>query len=126
MIYLFLAASCITFIELFIVLDVKKSATALISGTRDAQRVFASSEMSDDEKERYMRRETISMFKATAVFLFKFVLIFAALYALFRVATEFRPELEPGVVHSFTSPIVIVALTAAAMFYVWLRNVIVK
>ena len=126
MIYLFLAVSCILFIELFILLDVKKSSTAIISGTRDAQRVFGSSEMSDEEKERYMRRETLRMFKATATFLFKFLLIFVVLYAVFWLTTQFRPELRPGIIESFTSPIVIVALTAAAMIYVWLRNVVVK
>ena len=68
MIYVFLLASCIVFIELFIVLDLKKEAMDMVARSHAAMRVMMSAEYDDDEKETLVRRASINMLKATFFF----------------------------------------------------------
>lgn len=126
MIYAFLLVSCIVFIELFMVLDLRKDASRIIAGSREAMRVIMSPEADDDEKEAFVRRASADMFVATFKFLLKFLIIFLALYALYALVSYIVPAIRGPILESLVSPIVIVGLTLLAMAYVWLRNVILK
>jgi hypothetical protein len=83
-------------------------------------------DMSDDEKEAFMRRESLAMLKATAMFALKFLGIFAVLYAIFLGAVAVIPDLERPLLDSFVSPPIIVILTIATVLYAWARNAVLK
>lgn len=126
MIYVFLLASCIVFIELFIVLDLKQEATDMVARSHAAMRVMMSAEYDDDEKETLVRRASIDMFKATFLFALKFLLIVLVLYTMYWLTVTVFPGLRGPILGSIVSPIVVIGLTLAAAAYVWARNVILK
>ena len=126
MIYVFLLASCIVFIELFIVLDLKKEAKGMVARSHAAMRVMMSGEYDDDEKETLVRRASIDMFKATFFFSLKFLLIVLVLYTMYWLTVTVFPELREPILGSIVSPIVIIGLTMAAAAYLWARNVLLK
>lgn len=126
MIYVFLLASCIVFIELFIVLDLKKEAMDMVARSHAAMRVMMSAEYDDDEKETLVRRASINMLKATFFFSLKFLLVVMALYTMYWLTVTVFPELREPILRSIVSPIVIIGLTLAAAAYVWARNVLLK
>ncbi len=126
MIYLFLLGSCIVFIEMFIVLDLKREAMSFVARSRAAMRVVMSAELDDDEKEALVRRASIEMFKATFLFSLKFLFIVLVLYTMYWLIVTVFPELRDPILGSIVSPIVIIVLTLAAAAYVWARNVLLK
>jgi len=126
MIYLFLLAFCIAFIELFMALDIKREGVNLIARSRDAMAVIASSELDDDEKESFMRRTSVEMFKATIRFIIKFLLIIMVLFVMYWLTIFAFPELRAPILQYFVSPVGIVGMTLIAIAYVWIRNVTLK
>jgi hypothetical protein len=126
MLYVYLGVSCIAFVELFIALDILHESRSLISRTHEAMRVVMSTELDDDQKEVFMRRASLEMFKSTGLFLGKFLVIAAALYAVYVAAVAVFPDLRPQILASLASPASMVGLTAFAFVYVWARNVIFR
>jgi hypothetical protein len=126
MIYALLFLFCVVFLELFLLLDLRKEAIAIVARSREAVRVMVAKDMSDDEKEAFMRRESLAMLKATAMFALKFLGIFAVLYAIFLGAVAVIPDLERPLLDSFVSPPIIVILTIATVLYAWARNAVLK
>jgi hypothetical protein len=126
MIYALLFLFCVVFLELFLLLDLRKEAIAIVARSREAVRVMVAKDMSDDEKEAFMRRESLAMLKATAMFALKFLGIFAVLYAIFLGAVAVIPDLERPLLDSFVSPPIIVMMTIATVLYAWARNAILK
>lgn len=126
MIYAYLLVSCVVFVELFIFLDLKNEATAILSRSREAIGVVMSRELDDAAKESFMRRASVDMFKATLVFSLKLILVVVALYAIYWLVVGAFPPLRDRILQSFVSPLVIIALTLAALVYVWARDVVLK
>lgn len=126
MIYIYLATSCIAFIELFIWLDTKREAVSLLAQSRDAMSVVMSSDLGDEEKEVLVRRASVELFKCTFLFLGKFLAIVAVLYFIYLATVVAFPDLRIPIQESFVSPIVLVGLTLLATVYVWVRNVVLR
>lgn len=124
--YVFLFFACVVFIELFLFLDLRKQAGTMLNRCREAVRTLAASDLSDDEKEAYVRRTSLVMLKATGTFTLKFLLIAAVLYAGYLAALSAFPALEQALLPSLVSPAAIVTLTIAAACYVWARNAVVR
>ena len=126
MIYFFLVILCVAFIELFILLDVTGKVKSVLNVSREAAAVLMSSDMSDDEKEAIIRRSSLDLFKATFSFTLKFAIIFLVLYGLYEAFVYVFPESGQALYESMFSWIVILALTAVGMGYVWVRNKVLK
>lgn len=126
MIYALLLLFCVVFLELFLLLGLRKEATAIVARSREAVRVMVAKDMSDDDKEAFMRRASLAMLKATATFTLKFLGIFAVLYAIFLGAVALMPDLERPLLDSFVSPPIILMLTIATGLYAWVRNAVLK
>jgi hypothetical protein len=124
--YALLFLFCVVFLELFLLLDLRKEAVAIVARSREAVRVVVAQGMSDDEKEAFMRRESRAMFKATAMLMLKLLSIFAVLYAIFLATVAVVPDLEQTLLDSFVSPSIIVMMTIATVLYAWARNAILK
>ena len=126
MIYVFLLATCIVFIELFFVLDLRRETKDIVARSRAAVQIVMSAELDDDRKETLVRRASIEMFKVTFLFSLKFLLIALALYSMYWLVVMVFPELRDPILGSIVSPIVIIGLTLVAAAYVWARNVLLK
>ena len=126
MIYALLLLFCVVFLELFLLLDLRKEAIAIVARSREAVRVMADADSSDDDKEAFMRRAALAMLKTTATFSLKLVGIFAVLYAMFLGAVALIPDLERPLLDSLVSPPIIAVLTIATVLYAWVRNAVLK
>lgn len=122
MIYVPLFLICVVLFELFALLKMGGDALAIIARSRDSMRVLASTELSDDEKEAYVRRGSLDIFKATMRFALKFAFIALILYLVFLAIVTLFPALRDGMVKAFYSPLVIVILTVGTMAYAWARK----
>jgi cytochrome c biogenesis protein CcdA len=119
-----LAAFCIVFYEMFVLLGIGNDAMAIVSRSQDAMRLLKSSEQSDDDKEAMARQRSMEMFKATLNFALKLVVIGVALYLVFWSTTTLRPDLRDALLRSLYSPVVIVLMTVGTMFYAWVRRIL--
>jgi hypothetical protein len=126
MIYALLFPLCVVFLELFLLLDLRKEAIAIVARSREAVRVMVAKDISDDDKEVFMRRASLAMLKATATFTLKFLAIVAVLYAIFLAAVALIPDLEQPLLDSLVSPPIILLLTIATVSYAWVRNAVLK
>ena len=126
MIYGLLFLFCVVFLEFFLLLDLRKGAIAIAARSREAVRVMVAKDMSDDDKEAFVRRASLAMLKATATLTLKLLGIFAVLYAIFLGAVALVPDLERPLLDSFVSPPIILMLTIATVLYAWVRNAVVK
>lgn len=126
MMYLVLFIYAIIFIELFILLKIIPDAQGVLALSSKSIEVMKSNEMSDREKEAFMRTNSLTMMKATFKFIGKFLLIIVALVVANYIVELISAELAAQVMASFTSLRVIIIVTVVAMIYVWIRNVISK
>lgn len=126
MLYIYLAVSCIAFIESFIALDIQRDARALITRSREAMSVIMSSDLDDDQKEAYTRSASLQMFKSTGLFVIKFLAIGAALFVIYWATITALPALRTPILASFVSPLYLIGLTALAFIYVWVRSVLFR
>ena len=126
MIYIYLAISCIAFVELFIWLDTKREALSLMAQSRDAMGVITSSDLDDDEKEVLVRRASVEIFKCTFMLIGKFLAIVAVLYCIYFATVVTFPDLRAPIHESFVSPIALIGLTLFAAVYVWARNAVFR
>ena len=122
MIYFYLLVSCVAFVELFMLFRLRRDVSTILSLSREAVQVMMSPELGDDAKEAFMRRASARMFKSTLLFVLKFLLIVAVLYAIFAFTVYLAPEIEGSILQSVVSPVVIVLLTIATAGYVYGRN----
>lgn len=126
MMYLVLFIYAIIFVELFILFKIIQDAQGVLALSSKSVEVMKSNEMSDREKEAFMRTNSLTMMKATFKFIGKFLLIIIALVAASYIVELISAELAAQVIASFTSLIDIIIVTVVAMIYVWIRNVISK
>jgi hypothetical protein len=126
MIYALLLLFCVVFLELFVLLDLRKEAIAIVARSREAVRIMVAKDMSDDDKEAFMRRASLHMLKATATFTLKLLGMFAALYAIFLGVVALVPDLKRPLLDSLVSPPIILLLTIATVLYTWVRNAVLK
>ena len=115
----------IVFLELVILLDLRREVLRIHDGSREAFRMLAS-DASDDEKEAAMRRGSLRLFAATGLLLLKFFGIVAVLALLYWGVVALFPEREAALQASFISPAGIVFLTVTTLLYAWVRHVAVK
>lgn len=115
----------IVFFELAIRLDLPREVGRITGGSRAALAVLRSG-ASDEVKEAAMRRESLRLFAATGLLTLKFLLIAAALGALYALVTYVFPEREAALQESLLSPAGIVILTVATLVYAGGRHVVRK
>jgi hypothetical protein len=108
--------------ELFRLLKMGENAKTIIASSQEAVRVLRSAELADEEKESFMRRGSIEIFKATLRLAAKLILTGGILFALFELIVAIFPGLEKPLLESFVSPSVIGILTAAVIGYAWARK----
>ena len=124
--YVAIAALCIVFIELFILLGVRQRIDAVFSVSREATQTILSPELTDRQKELAVRQQSLALLKATVSFIALFAVIGGAIYACYQGFVYFFPSQEEALVGYFLSPVVILATTIGAIAYVWLRKVLTK
>jgi cytochrome c biogenesis protein CcdA len=117
---------CIVFVELFMALRIRAQISEIFRVTRDAMSVMASSELDDDAKEARVRHCSLALFKATFLFLFKFLAIAAALATMYYAFLAFSPDRRQWLNEALVSIKVIVLLSFIAIAYVYGRNLIVN
>jgi hypothetical protein len=114
----------IVFVELFIGLKIIPDTQNVMKLSAKSIDVMKSKTMSDDEKEAFMRNNSLTMFLTTLKFIGKFVLIFAILYGLVYLLELISTSLAKQLMESFVSLIPMATATSATLIYVWIRNVI--
>jgi hypothetical protein len=119
-----LALGCIIFIEAFLFLELGKQARGILVNAREALRVLADPERSDEEKESCARRASRVILKITVAVVLKLAAIAVVLFALFAGAALISPQSKAGIAAALASPAVIVLLTLAGVCYVSTRNAI--
>lgn len=122
--YLLLLLFSILFVELFILFNIVPDARAVMQLSGESVGVMKSKEMTDDQKEEYMRKNSLKMFVQTLKFSGKFLLIFLVLGIVFFLTEIASPSIAKSVAVHFVSVIPMVILTVATLIYVWIRNVV--
>ncbi len=117
--YVALAALCVLFIEMFILLGVRRRIDSIFSVSREATQTMMSSELTDRQKEVAVRKQSLALFKATLAFILLFALMGAVLYGFFAAFIYFFPASEEALVADLVSPTVILLMTIGAIGYVW-------
>lgn len=123
MVYLILILLSISFVELFVFLRIIKDSLGILKLSSESISVLKSKAMSDDDKELYMRKNSVRMFIATLMFFGKLLLIFFILFGFVYLVKMFSVSLAEEVVQSFFSVGILISLTAATLFYVWVRSI---
>lgn len=124
--YLFHFLFCVAFVELFILLKLSGDIHSVIKLSRKSVGVLMSSEMDDEEKELFIRRSALELFKATFLLLAKFFSVFLIVYAVYFIIKRFSSETGEAVLAGFQSLTVLLILTVATIFYVWIRKSFTK
>lgn len=124
MTYVFGFLACVTFIELFLFLDLRSQARAIVAGSHEAFGVLTASGLGDDEKETYVRSASLQLFRSTAAFTMKLLLIGAVLYGGYRSTIALFPGREASLARDLVSPGVVLTTTIAALCYIWMRNAV--
>jgi hypothetical protein len=126
MIYGPLLLLSIALFELFVLLNMAASAKTILTRSRESMRVLASSTLSDDEKESFVRRGSLAILKATLALAAKLLLTAAILFAIFEGIVAIFPTLRQPLLDSFLSPLVILILTVAILGYAWARKLALR
>ena len=126
MTYLILILSVILFIELFIALHIIKDTSSVIKLAGDSMSIVKSKEMSDLEKEKFMRKNSLVLMLSTFKFMAKFLIVIVVVSLFVWGALLIYPELTDSIVTGFTSVMPLLVLTVVAGIYTWGRNVIRK
>ncbi len=122
--YFFLILISIIFVELFLFLKIIADAQFVMALSSKSVKVMQSKKMSDREKEKFMKTNSITMLSTTFKFIGKFILIFAVLFGILWAIAQYEPALASQIESDFYSIIIIIGLTLATLGYVWIRNVI--
>ncbi len=124
MVYLLLLAISVVFVELFILFKILPDAQNVLKLSSKSVSVMKSKEMTDNEKEAFMRKNSLTMMLATLKFAGKFIAIFVVLYALFYAVEIYSKELALELNQQLYSVVAMTVLTIVTLAYVWIRNVI--
>ncbi|MGB0496080.1 MAG: hypothetical protein ACPGJI_06970 [Kangiellaceae bacterium] len=122
--YVFLMLMSIIFVELFIFLKIIADAQSVLSLSSKSVKVMQSKKMSDKEKEKFMRTNSVTMLSTTFKFIGKFILIILILFGLFWAISQYDSERAMQIEADLYSIKIILGLTIATLAYVWIRNVI--
>ena len=126
MIYPILFVYSVIFVELFIRFRLTRDAKGILTLSTDSLQVMKSSSMTDLEKERFMRSNSVTMLRKTFIFIAKFVAVFIVIGVINYLIAFTDAELADAVIASFSSIKVILVMSIITMIYVWIRNVIQK
>ena len=126
MIYITLLLLSVLFIELFILFDINDTIRSVLRISRDVYSIMKSSELDENEKERFVRRSALDMFKITLVFLVKIAFILLALYVLYIILSSVFSLSEERLIEVSLLPQTIVALILLGFLYIRLRSVIIR
>ena len=124
MIYVFLIAICILFVELVVLLNCKRDVSGIIGRSSETMRAISAPELGDNEKERILQELSTALMKLSLAFAAKFLLIIALLYIAYLGTVFLIPGLEEPIQQSFFSPIKLGLLVVVAMAYLRVRSVI--
>lgn len=124
MVYFLLLVISIIFVELFIALKILPDAQNVLKLSSESVKVMQSRQMTDDEKEAFMRKNSVTMMKATLIFSAKFISIFVVLFAFIYGVELYSVDLATQLSESFYSLTLMSLLTLVTLIYVWIRNVI--
>ncbi|MEP1743943.1 MAG: hypothetical protein ABJI60_16700 [Kangiellaceae bacterium] len=124
MVYFLLLVISIIFVELFIALKILPDAQSVLKLSSESVKVMQSKQMTDDEKEAFMRKNSVTMMKATLIFSAKFISIFVVLFAFIYGVELYSVDLATQLSESFYSLTLMSLLTLVTLVYVWIRNVI--
>jgi hypothetical protein len=124
MVYFLLLVISIIFVELFIALKILPDAQSVLKLSSESVKVMQSKQMTDDEKEAFMRKNSVIMMKATLIFSTKFISIFVVLFAFIYGVELYSVDLATQLSESFYSLTLMSLLTLVTLVYVWIRNVI--
>lgn len=124
MVYFLLLLVSIVFVELFIAFRILPEAQNVLKLSSESVNVMKSKDMSDNEKEAFMRKNSVTMMLATLKFSGKFIAIFIVLFALIYAVELYSLELASELSESFYSITLMSILTFVTLIYVWIRNVI--
>ncbi len=126
MIHLGLLAMCVAFVEFFRLLRLGSHVGVTLEHSREALAAVKSTDLTDLQKETIMRRCSLALLKTTGAFTAKFLLLALGMAVLFFVLAALLRLPREEFLGMMLSPLIIVAMTAAATCYVWIRNVIAK
>jgi hypothetical protein len=115
---------CVVLIEAFLFLQLDRQVRGIFATTRDALYVLGDAKVSDDDKEHCTRLAARVILKMTAIFTLKLAAIVVVLCAVFFGIAAISSASAAALLAALVSPTVIVALTLAAMGYVWIRNAV--
>ncbi len=126
MIIISLLVMCVVFVELFVALGLRRHVDVTLVESRRSLDVVRSKTLSDDEKEQATRRSSATLIRQSGLFFGKLLVIMAAL-ALIVLATVHLAGVDAEVMHQrLLSPLVWLAMTAAAALYVGIRHAVTK
>ena len=123
--YLALFGLCVVFLELFIRTGIVADALAVLTKSREAMVVMASSDLDDDTKEATVRAGSISIMKGTLRMAAKFVVILLVLYGLYRIVAALSPSTGSELPAMLVAPVPILLMTIATVAYAWIRSRVV-
>jgi len=126
MIYFALLLLSVLFIELFVLFDINDTVRSVLRISQDAYSVMRSPELDENEKERFVRRSALDMFKITLIFLVKITFILLALYALYIILSSVFSLSEDRLIEASFLPQTIIALILLGFLYIRLRSVIIR
>ena len=126
MLYLLLFVISIVFVEMFIWLNILPDAQNVLKLSSESVNVMKSKDMTDDEKEAFMRKNSITMMLATLKFSAKFISIFIVIYAVIYAIEQYSLPLAEEMMNSFYSVTIMLILTVVTLLYVWIRNVVCR
>jgi len=124
--YLLLLLFSIAFVESFIYLKILADTQLVLNLSKEAVTVMGSKEMSDREKESFMKKNSLLLMATTFKFILKFALIVALLYGLFYATKFISNNITELLLEYLASPLAMIILTGVTLFYVWIRNVVSK
>ena len=123
MVYLFAIVTCIIFIEFIIRLKIINHALKIYTNTKEAVKVITS-DLSDDDKERLIKKSSLNIFSKTFWLVFSFFFIGLVLFGVYYLSILIFPLLEESIQSVFVSPLMLVLLTLFSILYINIRNVI--
>ena len=126
MIYFALLLLSVLFIELFVLFDINDTVRSVLRISRDAYSVMRSPELDENQKERFIRRSALDMFRITLVFLVKITFILLALYVLYIILSSVFSLSEDRLIAASFLPQTIIALILLGFLYIRLRSVIIR
>jgi hypothetical protein len=126
MAHVILVLLCIAFVELFILLDLRRNFAAVAVHSREGISVLISSRLDDEEKEIIIRRKALDLFLATVLMVGKFLVIAVLAYSVYLLASPPLPESKEELAELLFSPWGLALLTGVTIGYVWVRNAVRK